>query len=117
MATSEIMGCTQFLRHHAVCFQIGNEPTVRSILRYFFNERHALGLPTRIRASKIYGHSNALAENAVNRIRGLAATLMEQLQSRIGVKLNTSNGIMELGSQAQRMVPQSNQARQGSDSF
>ena len=36
------------------------------------NARHAMGLPTRISTSKIADHSNALAENAVNRIRGLA---------------------------------------------
>ena len=36
-------------------------------------------------------HSNALAENAVNRIRGLACTLMEELQHLIKVKLNTDN--------------------------
>ena len=93
LATTEIMGFTQSLGHHAVCFQTDNEPTVRSILRCLLNARHALGLPTRITTSKIYDHSNALAENAVNRVRGLAGTLMEQLQNRIGVKLGTSNGI------------------------
>ena len=36
------------------------------------NARHAMGLPTHISTSKIADHSNALAENAVNRIRGLA---------------------------------------------
>ena len=93
LATTEIMGFTQPLGHQAVCFQTDNEPTVRSILRCLLNARHALGLPTRITTSKIYDHSNALAENAVNRARGLAGTLMEQLQTRIGVKLSTSNGI------------------------
>ena len=39
---------------------------------HLINARHATGLPTRISTSKIADHSNALAENAVNRIRGLA---------------------------------------------
>jgi hypothetical protein len=91
LATTEIMGFTQFLGHHAVCFQTDNEPTVQSILRCLLNARHALGLRIRITISKIYDHSNALAENAVNRLRGLAGTVMEQLQNRLGVKLGTSN--------------------------
>jgi len=64
---------------------------MRMILRGLLNARHALGLPTRISNSKIADHSNALAENAVNRIRGLACTLMEEVQHRIKVKLNTDN--------------------------
>lgn len=55
--------------------------------------RRAMGLPTRISTSKIADHSNALAENAVNRIRGLACTLMEEVQAKIGMKLNTNDTI------------------------
>ena len=57
------------------------------------NARHATGLPTRISTSKIADHSNAVAENAVNRIRGLACTLMEEVQAKIGMKLNTNDTI------------------------
>ena len=91
LATHELMAFTQSLGYTTVCFSSDNEPTTRMILRGLLNARHALGLPTRISTSKVADHSNALAENAVNRIRGLACTLMEELQHLIKVKLNTDN--------------------------
>ncbi len=51
------------------------------------------GIPyTCISTSKIADHS-ALSENAVNRIRGLACTLIEEVQTKIGMNLNTNNTI------------------------
>ena len=91
LAIHELMSFTQSLGYTTVRFSSDNEPTTRMILRGLLNARHALGLPTRISTSKIADHSNALAENAVNRIRGLACTLMEEVQHRIKVKLNTDN--------------------------
>ena len=91
LATHELMAFTQSLGYTTVCFSSDNEPTTRMILRGLLNARHALGLPTRISTSKVADHSNALAENAVNRIRGLACTLMEELQQRIKVKISTDN--------------------------
>ena len=91
LATHELMAFTQSLGYTTVCFSSDNEPTTRMILRGLLNARHALGLPTRISTSKVADHSNALAENAVSRIRGLACTLMEELQHLIKVKLNTDN--------------------------
>lgn len=91
LATHELMAFTQSLGYTTVCFSSDNEPTTRMILRGLLNARHALGLPTRISTSKIADHSNALAENAVNRIRGLACTLMEEVQQKIMVKLSTDN--------------------------
>ena len=91
LATHELMAFTQSLGYTTVCFSSDNQPTTRMILRGLLNARHALGLPTRISNSKIADHSNALAENAVNRILGLACTLMEEVQHRIKVKLNTDN--------------------------
>ena len=63
----------------------------RQIFRSILHARHALGLLTRISTSKVKDHSNALAENTVNRIRGLCGTLMEQLQSNIKMKIGISN--------------------------
>ena len=93
LATHEIMSFTQNLGYSAVCFSTDNEPTTRQILRCLINARHSMGLPTRISTSKIADHSNALAENAVNRIRGLAGTFMDEVQTKIGMKLNTNNTI------------------------
>ena len=91
LATCEIMAFTQNIGHHEICFLTDNEPTTRQILRCLLNARHALGLPTRIITSKVADHSNALAENTVNRVRGLAGTLMDQLQTKLGLKIGTSN--------------------------
>ena len=91
LATWEIKSFTQNIGHHEVCFLTDNEPTTRQILRYLLNARHALGLPRRIRSSKVADRANALAENTVNRVRGLAGTLMGQFQTKLRLKIGTSN--------------------------
>ena len=51
-----------------------------------FEQPHLLGLRTRIYTTRVRGSAgNSLAENAVQRIRGLACTMLEDLMSRIGV--------------------------------
>jgi hypothetical protein len=91
LATCEIMAFTQNIGHHEVCFLTENEPTTRQILRCLLNARHALGLPTRIITSKLADYSNALAENTVNKVKGLAGTLTDQLKIKLGLKIGTSN--------------------------
>eukprot|EP00435_Cladocopium_sp_Y103_P048802 s823_g14.t1 len=84
LATSEVMPFGQGLGYHSVCFHTDNEPSVRKILRALLNAPHALGSPTRITTAKPYDHANSLAENSIQRVRGLTGTLMEQLQEYIG---------------------------------
>lgn len=91
LATCELLTFTQDLGYTTVCYLTDTEPSTRQILRSILHARHALGLFTRISTSKVKGHSNALTENTVNRIRGLCGTLMEQLQSNIKMKIATSN--------------------------
>ena len=59
-----------------------NEPTIRSLLRILLNSRHAMGLRTRLYTTKVKDSAgNSLAENAIQRVRGLACTLMHGLWS------------------------------------
>ena len=90
----EIMTFCQNLGHDEVGFYGDNEPTVRALLRVLLNSRHALGLRTRIYTTRVRDSAgNSLAENAVQRIRGLACTMLEDLMSRIGVRLNSNHGL------------------------
>ena len=64
VATCELLAFIQNLGHHAVTYMCENEPNTRAILRSLINARHALGLPTKLKTSKVGDHSNALAENS-----------------------------------------------------
>ena len=44
-------------------------------------------------SSVAYDHGNALAENAISRVRALACSLMHQLHNRLGIQLSTSNAL------------------------
>ena len=49
-----------------------NEPATRQVLKLLVQARTAIGLETHMRTTKLYDSSgNSLAENAVQRIRGV----------------------------------------------
>ena len=84
----------QGLGHMEVGIYSDNEPTLRALLRIILNSRHAMGLRTRIYTTKVKDSAgNSLAENAIQKVRGLACTMMEDLMSRAGLKLNTNHGL------------------------
>eukprot|EP00435_Cladocopium_sp_Y103_P037705 s280_g10.t1 len=93
LAVCELMAFTQNIGHHAVTYLCDNEPSIRVILRALISARHSLGLPTRIQTSKVGDHSNALAENTVARVRQLAGSFMDQLHTKLNLKLGTKNGL------------------------
>ena len=91
-AAKEVMTFCQHLGHHKVAFYGDNEPTIRSILRMLLSSRHVLGLRTTILTPRIRDSAgNSLAENAVQRERGLTCTVMGDLMSRNQVRLNSNN--------------------------
>ena len=68
-AEIEIMIFYQYFNHHEVDFYGNNEPTIRSILKIRLNNRHTLGLRTRVLTSRTRDSAgNSLAENAMQRI-------------------------------------------------
>ena len=90
----EVMTFIQNLGHTEVGLYGDNEPTIRSLLRIVLNSRHAMGLRTRLYTTRVRDSAgNSLAENAIQRVRGLAATVMEYLMKNTGLKLNTNHGL------------------------
>ena len=90
----ETMTFIQHLGHTEVGLYADNEPTMRALLRILLNSRHALGLRTRIYTTRVKDSTgNSLAENAIQRIRGLAGTLMESLMKRVGLRFNSNHAL------------------------
>ena len=90
----EVMTFIQNLGHTEVGLYGDNEPTIRSLLRIVLNSRHAMGLRTRLYTTRVRDSAgNSLAENAIQRVRELAATVMEYLMKNTGLKLNTNHGL------------------------
>ena len=89
LITHELLAFTQVLGHEAVQYYCDNEPTARQIVRLLVSSRTAMGLKTTMRATKLYDSAgNSLAENAVHRVRGLAASMMESLAEKIGLRFH-----------------------------
>eukprot|EP00435_Cladocopium_sp_Y103_P030397 s650_g7.t1 len=84
--THEVLSFVQSLGYAEVGFYGDNEPTIRQILKTIITARHALGLKTRIFTTKVKDSAgNSLAENAIQRIRQLACTLVEDVSQRTGL--------------------------------
>ena len=87
LITHELLAFTQTLGHEAVQYYCDNEPTARQIVRLLVSSRTAMGLKTTMRTTKLYDSAgNSLAENAVQRVRGLAASMMESLAEKISLR-------------------------------
>ena len=90
--THELMAFTQVLGHESVMYLADNEPTARQILRLLVASGSATGLKTTSRTTRIYDSAgNSLVENAVQRVRSLAATLMEDLAGRVGLRFSSQH--------------------------
>ena len=56
------------------------------------NVRHSLGLATRLNTSKLGDHS-CLSRNTVDRVRKLAGSFIEDVQSRLGIKIGSDHAL------------------------
>ena len=56
------------------------------------NAQHSLGLTNRVVNSKLGDHS-FLSENTVDRVRKLARTFIEGVQSRLGIKIGSDHAL------------------------
>ena len=84
--THEVLTFVQTLGCAEVGFYGDNEPTIRQILKTVITSRHALGLKTRVFAARVKDSaSNSLVENAIQRVRQLACTLVQDVSSRTGL--------------------------------
>ena len=85
----ESLSFTQVLGHEEVTYYSDNEPTLRQVSRLLVQARGAMGLKTKMRTTKIYDHAgNSLVENAIQRVRSVAATLMENVAKHTGLRFN-----------------------------
>lgn len=92
LITHELMAFTQVLGHEHVVYYADNEPTTRQMLGLLVASRTAAGLKTTSRTTRIYDSAgNSLVENAIQRVRSLAATLMEDLAGRIGLRFSSQH--------------------------
>ena len=63
-----------------------------------------MGLMTRSKTPAAYTHGNSLCENTVNRVRGLAGTLMNHVETKLSMKLKHQSWFVELGIEACKLV-------------
>ena len=84
----ELMNFSQLLVYSAITYKSDNVPTTRQILKMLINARHSLGLTTRLITSNLGDHS-FLQGNTVGRVRKLARSFIEGVQSRLGIKILT----------------------------
>ena len=89
----EVIQFTQMLGHTDVVLRCDNEPSILKLKRLLLKTRQAMGLRTLESSAVAYDHGNSLAENAVGRVRPLAASLMHQLHGRLGIPLSTSSAV------------------------
>ena len=83
LATKEIIAFWQTLGYNQVMLRCDNEPSILQIQRLVVQACQAMGLETLACTPAAYQHGNSLAENAVQRIRGLAGSLMHALQQKL----------------------------------
>ena len=117
MMTRELIQFTQRLGHSEVVFACDNESTMRQLLRMAVHTRQAMGLPTRSNTPPAYSHKNGLVENAIQRVRGLAGTLMHALHKRLGVELGTNNPLWSWAMRHASWLLNRFNATQGQTSF
>ena len=68
----ELIAFIQALGYSDVMLRCDNEPSTVQVQKLTARTRQAMGLLTKIYTPAPYDHGNSLAENAVNRARGLA---------------------------------------------
>ena len=93
LMVKEIISFTQTLGHSEVVYMCDNEPNIKQVQKMVVQARLAMGLPTRSSAPGAYTHGNSLCENSVGRVRGLACSLMHDVQTKLSVTLSSNNGL------------------------
>ena len=114
----ELLAFTQPLGHEKVTYYADNEPTARRVLKLLVQARRAIGLETHMRTTKLYDSSgNSLAENAVQRIRGVAASLMEEIVVQTGLRFSAQHPLWSWCCRHSAWIVNRFQATQGTTSY
>ena len=93
LATKEVIAFWQTLGYSDVMLRCDNEPTVLQLQRLVVQARQQMGLRTQACTPSAYQHGNALAENAIQRIRGLAGSIMHGLQLKLAATVSSSHAL------------------------
>ena len=93
LATKEIIAFCQTLGYNQVMLRCDNEPSILQTQRMVVQARQAMGLETLACTPAAYQHGNSLAENAIQRIGGLAGSLMHSLQHKLRVIINSTHAL------------------------
>ena len=114
----ELLAFTQLLGHEKVTYYADNEPATRQVLKLLVQARTAIGLETHMRTTKLYDSSgNSLAENAFQRIRGVAASLMEEVATQTGLRFSAQHPLWSWCCRHSAWVLNRFQATQGTTSY
>ena len=90
---SEMIQFSQTLGHGECNFLCDNEPSIMQVQKKAVQARRAMGLMTHSKTPAAYTHGSSLCENTVDRVRGLAGTLMNHVEAKLSIKLNTNHGL------------------------
>ena len=82
---------SSYLGYQAVGIRGDNEPAAQALTRMVCQSRCKLGLKTIARPSQPF---NGAAEQAVQGIRDLGTTLLQQLKEKSGLELTTSHEVV-----------------------
>ena len=93
LLTKELIAFTSTLGYSSIQLRCDNEPTIVQVAKLTVQARQQMGLETRFETPAAYSHGNGLAENAVQRIRGVACSLMHSLQGRLKVSFGTGHAL------------------------
>lgn len=91
LATKEVIVFCQTLGYNYVMLRCDNEPPVLQLQRLVVQTRQRMGLKSQACTPAAYQPGNALAENVIQRIRGLAGNFMRPLQLQLGVTTNSNH--------------------------
>eukprot|EP00435_Cladocopium_sp_Y103_P056475 s508_g19.t1 len=91
-ATKEVIALCQSLEYNSVTSTMS--PQWRSCMqRLELQARQQMGFEIQACTPSAYEHDNALAENGIRRVRGLAGSLMHNLQSKLPVTVSSSHAL------------------------
>ena len=91
----EVLGFISYLGYQSVGVRGDNEPSAVALTKMICQARSKLGLKTVDKPCQPYEHAtNGAAEQAVQGIRDLGATLLEQLKAKSGADLKTSDELV-----------------------
>ena len=93
MMVREIVNFTQISGHAEVICRCDNEPTLKQLQSLVVKAQQQMGLPTRKTAPVAYSHGNSLCENAIQRIRDLAGSLMHTVQQKLNTVISSEHGL------------------------